>query len=282
MRGAAMAAGLVAAFVLAVAILTPSAALAEKQEQLWRQIQELGWQFDGRGRIGQQATVEIRTGSAFLNSADTRRFLELQQNLPRDDHYLIAPDNLRWFAVFYFEPIGYVQDDEKIDADDLLRTLQRQNESVLQERRNRGLPGFFLDGWHVPPHYDAQTKRLEWGTRLHNDRAEVTINYMIKLLGRDGVMNALLVSEPASLDTNIREFKDLLTGLSFNAGRAYAEFRSGDKIAEYGLAALIVGGAAATAAKSGAVKGLLKFGWVAIVGIGLGVIALVKKVLGRA
>jgi hypothetical protein len=30
------------------------------------------------------------------------------------------------------------------------------------------------------------------------------------------------------------------------------------------------------------VKGLLKFGWVAIVGIGLGVIALVKKVLGRA
>jgi uncharacterized membrane-anchored protein len=41
-------------------------------------------------------------------------------------------------------------------------------------------------------------------------------------------------------------------------GERYAEFKPGDRAAEYGLAGLIVGGAAAAAAKSGALKGFIK------------------------
>jgi uncharacterized membrane-anchored protein len=51
----------------------------------------------------------------------------------------------------------------------------------------------------------------------------------------------------------------LLQNYSFNEGEKYSEFRSGDKIAEYGLSALIVGGAAAAAVKTGAFKGLATF-----------------------
>jgi uncharacterized membrane-anchored protein len=72
-------------------------------------------------------------------------------------------------------------------------------------------------------------------------------------------MSAMLVSDPTSLDEDIRAFKASLTGFNFNQGQTYSEFRSGDKVAEYGLAALIVGGAAAVAVKSGAFKAFGKF-----------------------
>jgi len=50
----------------------------------------------------------------------------------------------------------------------------------------------------------------------------------------------------------------VLTGYQFKSEDSYAAWRPGDKVAEYGLAGLIVGGAAAAAAKTGLFKGLFK------------------------
>jgi uncharacterized membrane-anchored protein len=125
------------------------------------------------------------------------------------------------------------------------------------------------DGWHVPPHYDTDTKRVEWGVRLRTDHGEQTVNYSVRLLGRRGVMQAILVSDPQSLDKDMVTFKSALKGYAFAAGERYSEFRAGDRVAEYGLAALVVGGAAAAASKTGAGKALGKmliYGGLAAVG----------------
>jgi len=92
-----------------------------------------------------------------------------------------------------------VKDNEKIDPDSLLQQLKENNRANIQERREKGLPLLYLDGWYVEPHYDIQTRRLEWGTKLHNQSNTVIVNYMIKILGRGGVMDALLVSSPDSV-----------------------------------------------------------------------------------
>jgi uncharacterized membrane-anchored protein len=258
--------------LLAVAIfgllLAPSAlAQTDRNDTVWDQVNRLGWVHSGSvGRIGEQASLSIPKGHAFLGSADTRRFLELQGNPPRDNHYTIAPQDLRWFAVFLFNPMGYVKDDEKLDPDTLLATLKEANAAGQAERKQRGLPELVLEGWYVAPHYDLATKRLEWGTRLRSSSNETIVNYTIKLLGRRGVMNAILVSDPTRLESDTREFKTVLNAYSFNDGEKYAEFRAGDKIAEFGLAGLIVGGAAAAAMKSGAFKGLFKFIGIAVLG----------------
>ena len=104
------------------------------------------------------------------------------------------------------------------------------------------------------------------GTRIRDESGAITVNYTIRLLGRTGVMSATLVSDPTSLDNDVKSFKTALAGFNFNAGQKYFEFRSGDKIAEYGLAALVVGGAAAAVAKSGAFKFLGKFIGVGVLG----------------
>jgi uncharacterized membrane-anchored protein len=202
-------------------------------------------------------------------------------NPPRDNHYMIAPLNLDWFAVFSFDPAGYVKDDEKIDADALLRSLKEGDGPGNEERKRFGIASIHTDGWHVPPHYDAGTRRLEWGMRLRDEQGGIHVNYTIRLLGRSGVMSAVLVSSPRTLNDDIKAFNDALAGYQFNAGEQYAEFKSGDKIAEYGLAALVVGGAAAAAAKTGLLTSLGKLLWVVIGGVAVGGWALLKRLLRR-
>ena len=89
-----------------------------------QELQKLAWQRGpGYGAIGGKAKIRIPQGYAFLDEKNTRRFLELMGNPPRDNHTMIAPENLDWFAVFSFDALGYVKDDEKIDAEALLDTL---------------------------------------------------------------------------------------------------------------------------------------------------------------
>jgi uncharacterized membrane-anchored protein len=270
--------------VLALALLLPPG-LAQAQRDpafIIQELQKLGWQRGpGEGVIGARAKVRIPEGYAFLDDKSTRRFLELMGNPPRDNHYLIAPANLDWFAVFSFDPVGYVKDDEKIDADKLLASLKESDAPGNEERKRLGMSPIYTDGWHVPPHYDSGSKRLEWGMRLRDEKGGLHVNYTSRLLGRSGVMSAILVSSPQTLNEDMKAFKGALAGYDFVPGEKYAEFKSGDKVAEYGLAALVVGGAAAAAAKAGLFKSLGKFLWVIIGGAAMGGWALFKKLLGR-
>jgi len=256
-------------------VATPAWAQQQQQDQLVRQIAALPWQsYPSVGTLGSVAQFSLGGDLRYLNPSSTSRFLELNGNPPRDNHYTIAPRSLDWFAIFVFDPRGHVRDDEQLDPDELLKTLRQQNEDGIAERRRLHLPILRLDGWAVAPHYDLQTRRLEWGTRLTDlTDGTATANYTIRILGRSGVMNGILVSNPEDLDANIQQFHAALRGFSFLQGQTYTEFRQGDRVAEYGLAALVVGGAAAAAASSGIMKGLGKF-------LGLGAIAVFAAIGG--
>ncbi len=194
---------------------------------------------------------------------------------------LLAPRNYSWFAVFSFDASGYVKDDEKINPDELLATLKESNKAGIEERRRLRLPLLHLEGWTVTPHYDLQTKRLEWGTRLRGEDNSIVVNYSTRLLGRTGVMKAILVTSPNSLQNDLRDFRSALNAFDFNAGQKYSEFRTGDKVAEYGLAALVLGGAAAVAAKSGIFKGLFKLLAVGAIAFGAAIMAFFKRLFGQ-
>ena len=252
------------------------------QDSLWAEVEKLGWKMGPtQGDIAGIATIVVPKGSAFLGSAGTRRFLEIQGNPGADNAFTFAPNDIAWFSVFSFEPSGYVADDEKIDPDELLDILKKGNVESNEERKRRGMETLVLEDWFITPHYDVQTKRLEWGTKLRQASGGVTVNYSIRLLGRGGVMSALLVSDPASLDKDVKTFKAGLAGFDFNAGQKYSEYRTGDKVAQYGLAALIIGGAAAAAAKSGAFKFLGKFIVFGVLGGLAAAWAAIRSLFGR-
>jgi uncharacterized membrane-anchored protein len=244
------------------------------------QMRALGWQRGpADGSLGGIATLRIAEGQAFLDGPNTRRFLELTRNPPRDGRYTLAGDE--WFAIFFFEDSGYVRDDEKLDTDALLKSMQASDEDGNRERKRLGMPAIYTAGWAVPPHYDQATKRLEWGVQLRGEDGHPLVNYKIRLLGRRGVMHAILVSTPERLDRDVAEFKAALAEYTFVSGERYSEFRAGDRVAEYGLAALVLGGAAAVATKSGFLKAFGKLIVVGVAGLGAAVVALLRKLSRR-
>ena len=99
---------------------------------------------------------------------------------------------------------------------------------------------------------------------MNESEGQKVINYNIRLLGREGVMSATIVASPEKMTQAITATKSLLQKYDFKGGKKYSEWREGDKIAEYGLAALITGGAVVAASKSGL---LSKFWKLIVVGI---------------
>lgn len=261
--------------VLALLFLFPFALSAQNSAQ--DELRKLAWQTGPtEGRIGAQATIKVPQGYVFLDEKNTSRFLQLAGNPPRDGHYLFAPEDLDWFAVFSFDSTGYVKDDEKIDPGELLKSLKDSDAPANEERKRLGLSPLYTVGWEVPPHYDTDTKRLEWGLRLKSEGERFTVNYTSRLLGRTGVMSAILVADPQTLTKDTQAFKAGLKEFSYVAGERYSEFKPGDRVAEIGLAALVLGGAAAVATKKGFWAAIVAFFaafWKIIIGIGVAALA---------
>ncbi|ALM86601.1 hypothetical protein ASB57_30015 [Bordetella sp. N] len=172
-------------------------------------------------------------------------------NPPEDGRYVIAEARLRRFAYFSFASFGYVNDGEKIDATALYIKMLQGQELYNDRRRRLGLPVIFGDGWQIPPHYDQETRRLEWGVKLHDDQGNPSSNYIVRILGRHGVMTAALVTHGTVTDNDIAALKAILATFTYHPGENYADFRAGDKVAKSGLAALVLGDADPTVEEAG-------------------------------
>jgi len=225
------------------------------------------------------AGIRVPKGFHFADGNDTRTIMKLTGNLEsgKEVGYL-SPESNQWFIVFEFNESGYVKDDEKgsLDADAMLESLKEGNKKGNEWRKEQGMREIELVGWKQKPSYDQKTNNLEWATILKSSEG-TSINYNIRYLGRKGVMEVVIVAGEKDLASAVKASKKALEGYSFTSGNKYSEFMEGDKIAEYGLTALVTGGALAAAAKMGFLK---KF-WKIIVGGIAATGAFLKKIFGK-
>lgn len=226
------------------------------EKTMAQQLSELNWLMPGSvGRIADKAEFKTNDSYTFLGSADTDKFLVINGNPPPGNAYTVAPVKGSWFGVLNFAAEGYVKDDEKIDADELLSGLNEQNALSNKERRQQGYPALTLEGWYFPPRYDTLDKRLEWATKFRNEQDQsIIVNVSTRILGRSGYTSAVLVTDPNTLDQDLLDFKNALKNFQYVGGEKYSEWKEGDKIAAYGLGALVLGGAAAAATSKGGFK----------------------------
>ena len=254
---------------------------SEKTEQV---IQSLSW-VEGPTvvDVGVNAKFMVPANYVFLHPTDTQRIMELMQNPSSGKQSYFGPKDMRWFALFEYDETGYVPDDEKIDAVEILVSIRQGTEVANKERAKRGWAPVEVLGWRYQPFYDPATKRLEWAIDGQSGNDKVT-NYNTRILARTGVTSAVLVADPSILQTAVPEFKSAVSGYEFIQGQRYAEFKPGDRVAEFGLAALITGGAAAVATKKGfwaVMAGFIAASWkfiaVAVVGLISGLSSLFKR-----
>ena len=236
-----------------------------------------------RQDIGGRAEITVPEGHVATNGDGSRTILKLCGNLTGENEVgLFAPESFNWFVTFDWDDIGYVKDDEKdkLDATKMLAAMQEGNAEVNKIKKEQGLGTFTITGFDVPPNYNPETNNLEWALRLKDDASgQSTVNYNVKVLGREGVMVVTLVCDPSDLTALLPEFRKHLATFGFTEGHKYAEFKKGDKIAKIGLSALVVGGGLAIAAKTGLLKKLIKPLIIAVVAAG----AWLKKIFsGRS
>jgi uncharacterized membrane-anchored protein len=239
------------------------------------------------------ADIDLGTRYRYLDAADSRRVLEDFWGNPPDDSVLgmIVPrdvslaDDASWAAVLTWQADGYVSDAEasEIDYTELLAEMQEGTASGNADRKAAGYPTIELLGWAEPPRYDTQSKRLYWGKKLaFEGSAEPTLNYDIRVLGRYGVLSMNVVASHSALDTIRSELPQIAGTASFAAGNTYADYQPGtDRVAEYGLAAMIGGGLAAKSGLLGKLFAMLLAAKKLVVLLVLGAVAGIGSLFGK-
>lgn len=249
------------------------------------EVRPFDWQRGpGTGEIGGNATITIPEDYVFLNADETARYVELSQNIPTEGEQLFAPTSDEWDAYFQFDPEGYVKDDETLDPDELMASMKSGQKASNVERRRRGWAELEMLGWHIEPRYDPKSKVLEWATLLKDDTGAQSVNYNTRVLGRKGVMTVQLVTAPERFDASLVQFKQALGGFAYKDGERYADYQPGDHVAEYGLAALVAGGAIAMGSKKGFFAMIAAFfaaAWKIVIPVFIGLGLWLKRLFGK-
>ncbi len=206
---------------------------------------------------GDIATLDLPAGFRYLPPADAGRLLTEGWGNPPGIETLgmIVPTAVNplsregWGVVVTYEKEGHVKDDDadSIKYDELLKSMQESIAASNEKRKKQGYQPMTLVGWAESPHYDKASHKLYWAKELHGEGdTQNGLNYGVRVLGREGV---LVLNAVAGMDqiAQVRsEMKNVTAFSDFTPGNRYADFDAKtDKVAEYGIAALIAGGAAA-------------------------------------
>ncbi len=213
-----------------------------------------------KGKIslpGGMATLNLPEGFRYLSPADSERLLSEGWGNPPGNTTLgmIVPANTSvlseagWGVVVTYENDGHVKDDDadSIDYADLLKEMQAGTKESNAERVKAGFKEMNLVGWAEKPSYDKANHKMYWAKEFQTVGVpENSLNYNIRVLGREGVLVLNAVASMNQIATIRQEMKQVTAFSDFTPGNRYADFNSKtDKTAEYGLAALVAGGAAA-------------------------------------
>jgi uncharacterized membrane-anchored protein len=213
---------------------------------------------------GAHATLNLAPGYSFLSATDAQHVLTNVWGNPPDTDILgmivhgtdaqVLTDDNEWAVVVTYSNDGYVKDDDagSIDYDDLLKDMKKSTVEDNADRIKQGYPAIELVGWAARPRYDAAAHKLYWARELKvtNKSGEVahSLNYDIRVLGRNGYLQLSAISPLGLLPKVEADMPQVLAMTNFDEGTRYADFDGKkDKIAAYGIGALVAGGIAAKA-----------------------------------
>lgn len=182
-------------------------------------------------------------------------------------------DDGAWGVTIEYEEDGNVSDEDAdaIDYDELLGDMQESTREASKQRVAQGYEPIELIGWASKPFYDKTTHKLYWAKEVRfGDSPDHTLNYNIRVLGRKGVLVLNFIAgmdQKAVIDANL---DGVLALAEFNQGSRYEDFDPNiDKVAAYGIGALVAGKLAAKAGLfAAALIFLKKFGILIAVGVG--------------
>ncbi len=204
--------------------------------------------------VAGQGLLKLPEGYTWVPQPHAQQVLHAMGNPgedPKLQGLIFPPEGGEWAAIVSFEESGYIKDDDARDwkTDEMLESYRSGTLAANKERAEMGVKPIEVVGWAQVPKYDAATHRLIWAmsTRRIGAAADEPqgVNYNTFVLGREGYFSLNLITELKDLPLHKSEADQLLAALNFDEGKRYSDFNAAtDKVAEYGLAALVIGAAA--------------------------------------
>ncbi len=202
-----------------------------------------------------QAVLALPAHFGFIPQKEAAAFMKLMGNRTSDQFVgLVVPLSPesgghvgQWIMTLQYDPAGYIKDDDAKhwDAGKLLQSLKEGTEAANSDRESAGMPPIEVTRWVQSPTYEAGSHRLTWSAeakRKDGADSDPTINYNTYVLGREGYFSLNLITSESTIDQDKTAAEPLLGGVDFKSGKGYGDFNSStDKIAAYGLAALVAG-----------------------------------------
>ncbi len=241
---------------------------------------------------GGLAELDVPEGFRYVDKQGADKILQAWGNPPDAEtegmlftKELGPLDDDSWGVVIRYSSDGHVSDEDAEDTnfDELLEEMRKTSEEENTQRKQAGLETVKILRWAEPPHYDEGAHKLYWAKELEfGGNAEHTLNYSIRVLGREGVLELNAVAGMKQLPMIKQRMGEVLRFSEFTGGNKYGDYKEGkDKLAAYGIGALVAGG---VAAKTGMLKGLIalliaskKF----LIAGAVALVAGVKALLGR-
>src|SRR5688572_4102584 len=199
-----------AAFALAASL--PLVALADAPKTAAPAEPQFHWQ-PGPAKIplGHELTLDLPEEHVYLNPKDAKVLLEKSGNFFGDGFLgiVLSKAKANWWVSIQYSEEGYIKDDEKLDADEILKSIKEGNEQANEMRKEKGFPELVIDGWTESPHYDKAVHHLIWGILGHDVEGK-SLNYNTRILGRRGVVSLNLITDPTTLEQDKPEVQKLL------------------------------------------------------------------------
>lgn len=225
----------------------------------------------GKIELNELVQLNIPAGYQFINEEQARMIVEDLWGNPEDtsvlgmvvkEGYSVGDVN-QWAFIMSYEETGYVKDEDadNIDYDEMMENIQSGEDEINKQRKENGYSSVHVLGWAAKPYYDKERKILHWAKKIQfGDEVmadeELTLNYDIRFLGRQGVLSMNAVGTMNQLADVNKHIPDILHVAEFTEGNTYADFNpSVDKVAAYTVGGLIAG---KLLAKAGILALLLK------------------------
>ena len=252
-------AALVIMVAVGLAYLAPARAAntPEARQQAVRSAAEAARKVLVRGpasvSLRDQAKLALPEHFGFIPRPQAADYMRALGNRIDDDFIgLIVPlgEDGEWLVTLEYIASGYIKDDDAQhwDADKLLQSLKDGTEAANVDRLAQGIPELVVTRWVEVPKYEGSSHQLVWAAEARNKGREdhdPTINYNTYVLGREGYVSLNLITSAANVAHDKGAAHALLAATAFDNGKRYGDFNSStDKVAAYGLAALIAGVAA--------------------------------------
>jgi uncharacterized membrane-anchored protein len=202
-----------------------------------------------RIELGDDLVLDLPAGMGYFGRAVGATLMaEMGNGVDASFRGLVVGRDANWLVALEYVGDGYIEDADAADLrpDDVLRSIQRSTAETNAFRKQQGFPAVRVE-WAEPPRYDRAAHSLAWGIKgTHDDGTPASVNFYTRVLGRRGFFALNLIDDPETIEASKADGLVVLHATAFAPGARYGDFDArSDKVAAYGLEALVRGGGAA-------------------------------------